>query len=61
MSFKFSHDKDGRVTQVIDGEGVAPNQYVIKLQHENGSVSLAVPCPTFIIHRLLLELHICNG
>ena len=36
MSFKFSYHKDGS-TQVIYGEGVALNQFVVRLQHEKGS------------------------
>ena len=37
VSFTFSYDKEGKVMQVMDGEGTGPNLYIDKLLHERGS------------------------
>ena len=31
VSYTFSYDKEGKVVQVIDGEGGSPNLYIVKL------------------------------
>ena len=37
VSFTVSYDKEGKVMQVMDGEGTGPNLYIVKLLHERGS------------------------
>ena len=37
VSYTFSYDKEGKVMQVMDGEGTGPNLYIVKLLHERGS------------------------
>ena len=33
VSNEFSYDQEGKIMQVVDGEGASPNPYVLKLLH----------------------------